>query len=197
MLKIVEASAFVLFSVGYVVFAGYLIRRRRGTPEFWVLLGGTLVMLSDLLVPPKDLGHDWQTKSAFVAMAFAAIGLAAYLVSRAVIRRAWLLIDLATSVILYVLAFSNVYYQLSGYRSDSFAQVAHPGTLTRLDAVYFALTTATTVGFGDIAPASQAARAIVSLQLVSGLILLGGVVALGLSRIVPHETAAGPVLPVE
>ena len=45
--------------------------------------------------------------------------------------------------------------------------------MTRLDALYFTVTTFATVGYGDIAPVSQAARLVALLQMVLGLILLG------------------------
>lgn len=45
--------------------------------------------------------------------------------------------------------------------------------LTRSDALYFAITVFSTVGFGDIAPLSQSARIVVSAQICINLVLLG------------------------
>ncbi len=55
-------------------------------------------------------------------------------------------------------------------------------SLSRTDAIYFTLTTLTTVGFGDIAPKSQAARRLVSSQMVVDLILLGVLLGIVVSR---------------
>ena len=45
--------------------------------------------------------------------------------------------------------------------------------LTRTDALYFTVTTFTTVGFGDIIPASQGARLVVTAQMILDLLVLG------------------------
>ena len=45
--------------------------------------------------------------------------------------------------------------------------------LTKTDALYFTITTFATVGFGDIAPKTQAARRIVTGQMVLDLLVLG------------------------
>jgi voltage-gated potassium channel Kch len=45
--------------------------------------------------------------------------------------------------------------------------------LSRLDALYFTVTTLATVGFGDITPTAPATRAFTTLQIVLGVALLG------------------------
>ncbi len=70
-----------------------------------------------------------------------------------------------------VVAFAIGYFTLA--RSDP-EQVS--GLNTRLDALYFTLTTVGTVGYGDIHPAGQAARAIACLQLVFNAIFVTGLV---------------------
>lgn len=69
-----------------------------------------------------------------------------------------------------VVAFSTLYYAMN--REGS--QVA--GVETRLDALYFTVTTLATVGFGDIVPTSQAARLLVTAQIVFDLVFVGVVV---------------------
>jgi voltage-gated potassium channel len=67
-----------------------------------------------------------------------------------------------------LLSFSTVYYVMAHEVEASF------GThLSRLDALYFTVTTFATVGFGDIAAKSEAARTVVTLQMVIDLILIG------------------------
>lgn len=51
--------------------------------------------------------------------------------------------------------------------------------LTHVDALYFTLTTFSTVGFGDIHPMSQGARLAVSIQIVLDTLLV--VVAVGVA----------------
>jgi hypothetical protein len=47
------------------------------------------------------------------------------------------------------------------------------GLDTRLDAIYFTVTTLATVGFGDIAAASQSARLLVTVQMMFDLVFVG------------------------
>jgi hypothetical protein len=55
-------------------------------------------------------------------------------------------------------------------RSDP-QQFSEP--LTRLDAAYFTVTVFATVGFGDITAVSETARAVVTVQMLGGLVLVG------------------------
>ncbi|MBW0092173.1 two pore domain potassium channel family protein [Pseudonocardia sp. KRD-184] len=63
--------------------------------------------------------------------------------------------------------------------------------LGRTDALYFAMTVFTTVGFGDIAPASQLARVLTMTQMVVGLIAVGVVarLLLGVVRVAVDRRA--------
>lgn len=79
----------------------------------------------------------------------------------------------ATSAPLYLLLFSTTYYEMQRSFPAAFA-----ATLTRLDALYFTVTVFTTVGFGDITPHSQSARAVVTVQMLGNLIFLGVAVRL-------------------
>jgi len=91
---------------------------------------------------------------------------------------------LATSVPLFLLLFATTYYLIDRHDAQAFG-----GSLTRLDALYFTVTVFATVGFGDIAAHSQAARAIVVVQMMADLIVIGvgirvllGAVRIGLER---------------
>lgn len=50
--------------------------------------------------------------------------------------------------------------------------------LTEVGALYFTVAVLSTVGFGDIAALTDAARLIVAIQILLGLVLLGAVVRL-------------------
>jgi hypothetical protein len=76
---------------------------------------------------------------------------------------------LATTVPLFLLLFAATYFLMSGASTSNFNVHA----LTRTDSIYFTVTVFTTVGFGDISPASQMARLVVTAQMILNLIVLG------------------------
>jgi voltage-gated potassium channel len=75
---------------------------------------------------------------------------------------------LAVGLPVALLPFAATYYILSRATGSNFDQ-----HLSRLDAVYFMVTTFTTVGYGDIAPRSEVARAVVLGQMALDLALIG------------------------
>ena len=86
-----------------------------------------------------------------------------------------------------VMAFSFVYYLLATSGSGQFA-----GLHTRVDALYFSLTTTTTVGFGDIHASGQLARTLVSAQLAFNLVFVAGLAALVRVRVASTRPLLGP-----
>jgi voltage-gated potassium channel len=74
----------------------------------------------------------------------------------------------AVSVPLLVLTFAAAYLGAGFADPAGFTE-----RLSRIDAVYFAVTVFTTVGFGDIAPRSETARLLVTLQMVVDLVMVG------------------------
>jgi voltage-gated potassium channel len=75
---------------------------------------------------------------------------------------------LATSAPLFLLLFAATYYVMDRIAPDSFTE-----PLTRTDALYFTVTVFATVGFGDIAAKTEVARALVTGQMVAGIIIVG------------------------
>jgi hypothetical protein len=75
---------------------------------------------------------------------------------------------LAVTVALYLVVFASVYYLLARDAPGSFSE-----PLTRTDALYFTLSTFTTVGFGDITARSETGRVVVMCQMVCSLLILG------------------------
>ena len=75
---------------------------------------------------------------------------------------------LETTVPVYLLLFASAYYLMS-HDGQNF----NAGELTRTDSLYFTITIFSTVGFGDITATSQAARLMVTAQMVLNLIVLG------------------------
>jgi voltage-gated potassium channel len=75
---------------------------------------------------------------------------------------------LGMTVPMFFVLFATCYYLMGQAGPAHFSEA-----LTRLDALYFTITTFATVGFGDIVATSEAARAVVTIQMVLGLILVG------------------------
>ena len=73
-------------------------------------------------------------------------------------------------VTMLIVGFAAVYFAVDS-RHEQFE-----GLETRLDAVYFTVTTMATVGYGDIHPTGQAARALAVSQMLLNLVFLGIVV---------------------
>jgi len=98
---------------------------------------------------------------------------------------------LAVSIAVLLVSFATVHFVIA--QSDA---AAYSEELDRMDALYFSITTLSTVGFGDITPVSQAARIAVSIQMILDVLVLGigvrilvGAVQLGRQR-VASDTAA-------
>lgn len=75
---------------------------------------------------------------------------------------------LVVSVPLFLVTFATIYYVLADSQPGTWSE-----PLTRLDAAYYAVTVFATVGFGDVTAVSQTARAVTTLQMLSGLVLAG------------------------
>lgn len=75
---------------------------------------------------------------------------------------------LAITVPLFLLLFASAYYVMARASPGSFS--SH---LSRTDALYFTVTTFSTVGYGDITATSQTARLMVTVQMILDLLALG------------------------
>ncbi len=75
---------------------------------------------------------------------------------------------LVATLALFLVVFASAYHLLEYSSPGSFSE-----PLTRTDALYFALTTLATVGYGDIVARSQAGRAVAMLQMTGGLLFAG------------------------
>jgi hypothetical protein len=90
----------------------------------------------------------------------------------------------AVALPLLLIVFAATYKLLDGSDPGSFNE-----SLTRTDALYFTVTVFTTVGFGDIVPVTETARIITTIQMVTGLIVVGalarvvvGAIEIGMRR---------------
>ena len=75
---------------------------------------------------------------------------------------------LATSLPLFLLLFASTYLVTATEAAGSFSQ-----PLTHTDALYFTVTVFATVGFGDITAKTEAARLVVTGQMILDLIIIG------------------------
>jgi len=73
-----------------------------------------------------------------------------------------------TSLPVFLMAFAAAYYITEQTSPGSFNE-----SLSRTDAIYFATTVFSTVGFGDIVPTSESMRVVVMFQMIGDLVLIG------------------------
>lgn len=101
-------------------------------------------------------------------------------------RRRLRAVHLLLAFELVLVGFSLGYYLLA---TDLPGEVT--GLHTRLDALYFSLTTMSTVGFGDISASGQLGRLAVSVQLAFNLIFVAALVTLLQDRVRSGRSMAG------
>jgi voltage-gated potassium channel len=80
---------------------------------------------------------------------------------------------IAVTVPMLAVVFAFTYLSLSGEDPASFSE-----HLTRVDAFYYTVATMSTVGFGDVSAESDAARILVTVQMLFDLALIAGLVRL-------------------
>ncbi|MFI2645343.1 potassium channel family protein [Streptomyces sp. NPDC018610] len=117
-------------------------------------------------------GHYTDRTSAVLALGLAAtaalFGWEVAVIRRSSRPRLRAVEALAVTLPLFLLLFAVAYFLLDRSAPGSFNE-----SLTRTDALYFAMTTFTTVGYGDIVPRSQTGRVLAMFQMTGGLLLVG------------------------
>jgi len=93
---------------------------------------------------------------------------------------------LGVVIAVFLAAFSAIYLSLSHETPAIFTE-----RLDHAKALYFTITVFSTVGFGDITPRTDAARLIVSAQMLLDLAIIGAVVRLILNAAKTRVTPAG------
>jgi hypothetical protein len=150
--------------------AGYDLRLRAALAEqrariVRVGVGEALVVLTYVALPLD--GNDWVIG---VVVGLVAIVIGVVLIAKrglGVVASSTPMLDaiLAASwmLVLLVVGFAGIYFTMAKHGG----QVA--GLDTKIDGIYFTVTTLGTVGFGDIVATSQAARVVVAVQIVFNL----------------------------
>jgi voltage-gated potassium channel len=85
---------------------------------------------------------------------------------------------LCLAVPLFIVLFASTYFVMSDADAASFT-----APLTRTDALYFTVTIFATVGFGDLSAKAEAARLVVTGQMLLDLIILGAGVRIILTAV--------------
>ncbi|MFD3329745.1 potassium channel family protein [Streptomyces sp. NPDC058701] len=159
-----------------------------------VLLGhllrstASIVLLTGLYyLVPLDSGFTVSTVTLLTLGLVVFGGLVAWqatAIARAPYPRLRALEALATAVPLFLVLFAASYFLLAQEVPQSFTE-----SMNRTDALYFTVTVFATVGFGDIAPTTETARALTTVQMIADLFVVGviakvlfGAVRIGMRR---------------
>ncbi|WP_127784365.1 potassium channel family protein [Rhodococcus sp. X156] len=133
--------------------------------------GTAVVLVVAYFVLPLRRVDDVRTWVLLVAVLVVVVVVAAWQVYR-ITRDRYPVVQaaeaLAAVVPTYLVGFAMVYHLMSEASPTSFAE-----PLSRMAALYFTVTVASTVGFGDITADTDAARAVVTVQMLANLVLLG------------------------
>ena len=151
----------------------------------WVRVISAVVLLVALyyVVPVEPGDSGWQLAVRALAAAVlvgGAVALVIWQIRRRLRSDQLPLEGLATALVAGAIAFALADYVLEVSLPGQFA-----GLDTRTDALYFALSTLFTVGFGDIHAARQGARVLVIFQMVFNIVVL----ATGASLLVNQATS--------
>jgi voltage-gated potassium channel len=134
----------------------------------------TVLVLLVYAVAPWDRLEDGSAVRIFLGW-LVLLGVALWWELRSVARspHPWLRAAQAVVLVLLLLVvpFATAYAYASASDPANFTQ-----PLTRIDAMYFTVTVFATVGFGDIAPVTQGARVLVTVQMVIDLVLIGVII---------------------
>lgn len=137
-------------------------------PPFIRLFLGTAVMVALYFSVPISIDRSLGVRAVFTVVC---LGAATWLIIQEVRHQIatedtelW---GLALAVVGALLAFALADYVIAYVDPGQFV-----GLETRLDGLYFAMSTLTTVGYGDVHAQGQLARAVVSFQLIFNLVVL-------------------------
>ncbi|GAA1654247.1 potassium channel family protein [Catellatospora bangladeshensis] len=134
------------------------------------LLNSTLLTAVYFIVPVGADNETWQLLLRALGT-LAGLGLAIYLILRQINRQlddeTTPLTGLLTALVAGVLFFALADYLIAVGFPGEFADLQ-----TRVDALYFALSTLATVGFGDVHAQGQVARGLVIVQMLFNTVII-------------------------
>ena len=147
------------------------ISRRRVLGSVVRVLGVTAVMFAAYAMAPLGQRVEGTIAAQFVVwmlVLLVVLGLQIRSVVRSPYPRLRAVEAVAVSISLFLLLFAATYFVAGQAEPANFSE-----GLTRIDAFYFTVTVFATVGFGDITAQTEAARVLVTVQMVTDLILIG------------------------
>ncbi|MCX4762861.1 potassium channel family protein [Streptomyces sp. NBC_01275] len=135
------------------------------------IAGSAAALVTLYFLLPLDHSSAWFAVTTLVIGLAAFIGLIAFQV-RSILRSPFpglrAVEALTTSVPLFLLLFAGTYVVMAAMSDSNFG-----GPLTHTDGLYFAVTVFVTVGFGDVTAKGEAARLVVTGQMIADLVILG------------------------
>ena len=146
-------------------------RRKVFTVATGALLSAVVVLALYYVVPAPGSIVVASVVSAAVFLGVVVFELRAVLRDPQPVARA--AIAMARVVPLFIVLFAWTYWAMSMSDLGTFSE-----PLTKSAALYFTITVLSTVGFGDITPATDPARLVVSLQMMCDLLVIGIIVKL-------------------
>ncbi len=160
-------------------------------------VGSTVALVAICYLLPLDHASTWVAVTILVIGLVVLIGLVAFEV-RSIVASPFPGLRgveaLATSIPLFLLLYASTYVVMDTISASNFS-----APLTRTDALYFTVTVFSTVGFGDITAKTEAARLVVTGQMITDLVVIGlavkvivGAVKLGQQQQPTGPAAARP-----
>lgn len=152
-------------------------------PRLLRLAGMTAALVVLYFVVPVSAHHEPSSYVVRIAVMLVCLATVTWLVVRHIRR----LLDsdhdgridgLVAAVVVALLAFALAYYVLETRQPG---QVV--GLATRLDALYYTVTTLTTTGYGDIHAAGQTARGVALVQMVFDIVVIAASASVVATRI--------------
>ena len=133
-------------------------------------VGSTAALVALYYLLPLDHSSTGTAVTILVIGLLGFIGLVAFharAITRSPFPRLRAVEALAISVPLFLLLFASSYVVMATMSASNFG-----GRLTHTDGLYFAVTVLSTVGFGDITAKTEAARLVVTGQMIADLVIL-------------------------
>jgi len=168
------------------------------TTRRWLLAGAVLrasltttILLTAYVVMPFTLISQARYLTGFLigaAVVLAVLALEFSRTMRSPYARLRAVEALLTAGPLFIVLFATSHYVIGQLDPAGYSE-----PMTRLDALYFTITTFATVGYGDISPHSQIARLVSLVQMVCGIILVGVIAKLlfGIAQESDHRRRVG------
>jgi hypothetical protein len=152
-----------------------VLRRRRRVAALWaalrVLAGSVVVFGLYFGLPFRNIDHvsGWLMLAFMLAVFVALMAWQIRRIIEADDPRMRAVEALAVSIPLLLASFAIAHFLISQSTPSAYTE-----SLTRMDSMYFSVTIFSTVGFGDISAVSESARVVVTIQMITDLIVLGG-----------------------